>query len=180
MYQTEYVQKILNKEEIESSYECMSTKELSFFWGISYSTAVFLLKKHNIPIKTKSESYSVVKEKMGLWLVGKNRIFSKEHKKKISLGKLGTGKGYSIKKDGIIQYTAGENKHRSQHVIVMENFLGRRLRKGECVHHIDRNKSNNKINNLTLLTWSAHARLHRFEDMLEGKSRDRNEKGEFI
>jgi hypothetical protein len=52
-----------------------------------------------------------------------------------------------------------ENR-RHQHRIVMEKIIGRKLRKGEIVHHIDENKKNNDPNNLQVMTQSEHARLH--------------------
>jgi transposase len=54
-------------------------------------------------------------------------------------------------------------KRKSEHQIVMENFIGRELRENEVVHHIDGNKTNNNINNLALMDRTAHARLHSIE-----------------
>ena len=47
-----------------------------------------------------------------------------------------------------------------EHIIVMENFLGRRLEKNEVVHHIDGDKTNNNINNLDLCTINEHNNCH--------------------
>ena len=41
-------------------------------------------------------------------------------------------------------------KGRGEHLIVLEKFIGRRLKKAERVHHLDLNKKNNKISNLML------------------------------
>ncbi len=50
---------------------------------------------------------------------------------------------------------------RHQHRVVMERMIGRRLRKGEVVHHIDENKKNNHPSNLVLFKSQAeHARHH--------------------
>lgn len=51
-----------------------------------------------------------------------------------------------------------------EHIYVMCKLIGRPLREDECVHHIDRNRANNNINNLLLLTHSEHAYLHAVED----------------
>lgn len=47
-----------------------------------------------------------------------------------------------------------------EHQIVMEQHIGRYIRKGEVVHHIDGNKTNNDISNLLLLSNADHAKLH--------------------
>lgn len=47
-----------------------------------------------------------------------------------------------------------------EHVLVMENHLGRALTKGEVVHHIDGDKTNNDIDNLDLCTVQEHNACH--------------------
>ena len=47
-----------------------------------------------------------------------------------------------------------------EHVVVMEQKLGRPLKDGEIIHHIDRNKSNNRPENLALTTNRTHMALH--------------------
>lgn len=49
------------------------------------------------------------------------------------------------------------------HRVVMENHLGRLLKRGEIVHHIDHNKHNNDISNLELMSKSIHSALHGYE-----------------
>jgi len=49
---------------------------------------------------------------------------------------------------------------RHQHRVVMEKKLGRKLRKGEVIHHIDNNKKNNDLKNLQVMTQSQHIKLH--------------------
>lgn len=60
-----------------------------------------------------------------------------------------------------------------EHQLVMEQHIGRYLKKGEVVHHIDGNRSNNDISNLLLLTNSDHAKLHailrRSKKLMSGK-----------
>lgn len=53
------------------------------------------------------------------------------------------------------------NGHERQHRVVMEQKLGRKLRPGEVVHHIDRNTRNNDPDNLELKASQAdHIREH--------------------
>lgn len=48
-----------------------------------------------------------------------------------------------------------------EHRLVMEAYLGRRIKKGEVIHHIDGNKSNNKLENLLLCERQrAHNQVH--------------------
>ncbi len=56
-----------------------------------------------------------------------------------------------------------------EHILLMEEKIGRKLRKDECVHHIDGCRSNNDINNLKLMTRGEHSRLHRLQEVKDGK-----------
>ena len=47
-----------------------------------------------------------------------------------------------------------------QHREVMEKHLGRKLKSFECVHHIDCDRSNNKITNLKVVTRKTHGSEH--------------------
>ena len=73
-----------------------------------------------------------------------------EVKEKIRNSKLGCGKGNSYEK------THGRHTHR----IVAEQKLGRLLKAGEIVHHVDGNKRNNDPDNLMVMTQAEHCRLH--------------------
>ena len=55
----------------------------------------------------------------------------------------------------------GIRRQRFEHRLVMEQFLGRRLRRGEIVHHLDGDGLNNSIDNLSLITQAEHVDIHR-------------------
>lgn len=52
------------------------------------------------------------------------------------------------------------------HRVLVENHLKRYLLLGEDVHHLDEDKNNNLIDNLTVLTKAEHARHHHQEKAL--------------
>jgi hypothetical protein len=47
-----------------------------------------------------------------------------------------------------------------QHALVMEEYLGRHIRKGEVIHHINGQKDDNSITNLWLCNGSKHRSAH--------------------
>lgn len=47
-------------------------------------------------------------------------------------------------------------KYVYEHRYIMEQSLGRPLKRNESIHHIDGNKLNNLINNLQILTKTEH------------------------
>lgn len=55
--------------------------------------------------------------------------------------------------------------------------MGRKLKSFEQVHHINRNRGDNRPQNLVLLTRSGHNVIHKG---LETKGRERNTTGQFL
>lgn len=47
-----------------------------------------------------------------------------------------------------------------EHRWIMEQFIGRKLKYSEHVHHINGNPKDNRIENLEILTRSEHAKKH--------------------
>lgn len=62
-------------------------------------------------------------------------------------------------KDGyILLYIDGETKR--LHRYIMEQYIGRKLKSSEIIHHKDGNKLNNNISNLEIITHKDHNKLH--------------------
>jgi hypothetical protein len=48
-----------------------------------------------------------------------------------------------------------------EHIKIMQDFLGRKLEKCEVVHHINQIPTDNRLENLQVMTRSDHTKLHR-------------------
>lgn len=68
----------------------------------------------------------------------------------------GTG---TILKGGYIDIKKGKTR-KLLHRMLTENHLGRTLSKGEVVHHIDCDPTNNEITNLEVMPRGQHSKLH--------------------
>lgn len=97
---------------------------------------------------------------------GRAAIISKLNETK--LDKVVTGKeGYPERYIGPnYPYRQGGYRHIREHIFVMETHLGRGLKKGEVVHHIDGDKTNNSIENLYLTHVAEHNKLHAASEKL--------------
>lgn len=97
----------------------------------------------------------------------------KEHLKELNINQNGENnrnwKGGRVKHQGYIQIRIGE-KYINEHVLIMEEKLGRKLEPYEIVHHIDEDRENNNINNLKLMKDSEHKSYHKLKFWRKRKS----------
>lgn len=66
--------------------------------------------------------------------------------------------------NGLKYYPSGNGYFKNHghylHRDIVENYIGRRLRPDEVVHHIDGNKENNVLENLEIISDLAHRKYH--------------------
>lgn len=72
------------------------------------------------------------------------------------------GSGWVNKRDGYRYLSIkGSGRHILEHRMIMETYLGRKLNEWEEIHHINKIKTDNRIENLAVVTLSVHRKLHR-------------------
>lgn len=64
-----------------------------------------------------------------------------------------------------VKVTAGAGRWPLQHVLAMEEALGRNIRRGEVVHHVNGDRADNQIENLYLC--ESHLHHQRIEGQLK-------------
>lgn len=69
--------------------------------------------------------------------------------------------GKYIDEKGYYRITMKNNKHIREHRLIMEKYIGRKLKVNEVVHHINGVKTDNRVENLELMTANKHNMIHR-------------------
>lgn len=89
-------------------------------------------------------------------------------------GKVVASNGYVLIRVGIEHHLADVRGYAYEHRLVAEQKIGRKLQKGEIVHHIDHNKQNNHPDNLEVLTVAEHRYEHRTKTSNKKKPNEPN------
>ena len=119
----------------------LSTREIAGQFGVNCMTIRDWLIKLRIPVRSISEANKGIKNPGGQqhwnWKGGRH-----------------------IYKDGYVKIWVAPGVRRFEHTLIAEKVLGRPLKKGEIVHHVNGNKADNRNKNLIICTQSYHRYLH--------------------
>ena len=61
---------------------------------------------------------------------------------------------------GYVMVRVPDRKAVAEHILRAEKVLGRRLKRGECVHHVNGDKADNRNKNLLVCSRGYHIALH--------------------
>lgn len=177
----------ITKEQLEHSYvtERKSMKEVASDLGVSVGSIYNYMKKFGIesrPTNTEESRAKISKAHKGRPSKLKGCHLSEETKDKIRKSRIGKYKTPSEfgghrkrRSDGYISVYCPSHPYATadgyvmEHILIMEKSIGRFITRDEVVHHKNHIRNDNRIENLKLMTFKEHAKLHLLERMKKGK-----------
>lgn len=177
--------KLLPESELRELYieQDMTMKEIGDLKGCSPASVLKMCRIYGInPRKGFTEKGKISRRDKTVGKPHPRKPCTEETKAKISIAQKGKVRkpsrfgGHTKKRrDGYITVyvpdhpCATKEGYVMEHRLVMEEYIGRYLKKGEEVHHINGKRDDNRIENLALLSSKEHHALH---------IKERNDKGE--
>lgn len=149
-------------------------REMSEMFGLSLSTIRRALIAAGVQMRSVREATLMTRPAVAAKYRGKPRIDA-AMRERLNSGKRDWSKRLGLRtrisKNGYVEICTRlcTDYGRSVHVVLMEHYIARRLKKGEVVHHIDGDKQNNALSNLRLMTLATHAALHRKQEKEQKK-----------
>lgn len=169
---------IIDKDYLYNAYivSLISMPDIAKEINVSTSVVRTNLVRYNIDRRNTKESIDLVRYKLGKHMLGKKRHFSDKTKENMKLAAIKRGekyaKGITLKPSGYYEITRGVNKYRRLHVVLMEEFLNRKLLPNEVVHHVNGIKTDNRIENLQVMTVEEHCKFHALKNIRDGVNYD--------
>jgi hypothetical protein len=133
------IDELKNLKVIELYNNGMNQKEVGKLMKLTQSGVSFILRKYKIKSHRKFTGESNSNWKGGVMYDKRRKlIYSPNHPRPDFL-----------------------KKYCYEYKLIMEKHLGRYLTEDEVVHHIDGDETNNKLENLKVVTQSEHIRIHK-------------------
>jgi len=121
-----------------SAYAKLQTGPRNPFYG----------KRHSVETKAK------------LAAAATGRLWSEAQKEAHRIGNAARSRGWFINTEGYRIIRTESGRWRAEHIVIVEKALGRRLKYGEQVHHVNGVKADNRNVNFIICTNSYHKWLH--------------------
>ena len=161
------------EEVLRTLYEVqgMTMRETAQALGISLGATHKYIKAYGIQTRDRGTAFlgkhHDYETRRKISMAHKGKTVSKETRAKIAAAHAISGPGHKKKRnDGYIYVYFPKHPESNaegyvmEHRLIMEAQIGRPIRKGEVVHHINHDKSDNRIENLQLMTFKEHSGLH--------------------
>lgn len=149
-----YVHKYRRKTAKYCSMNCLHNREITKEQRMNYSKAQLLRDKSTFNKKGLDIGREVLKDNNYTQLKGKNNS---------------RWSGWiKISPQGYVYVWAPDHPNNSHnyvalHRLIVEHYIGRYLTTDEVVHHKNKDKSDNRIENLEVLSQSEHTKRHCYE-----------------
>lgn len=168
---------MLKEQDLVELYvnQDLTMAEVAKVLNVSVATVHKYIKEYGIPSKPRMTAKA--KEKISKANKGNRRaagrVVSEETRKKLSASLKGRIKKPSKygghrkqRSDGYIAVYVPDHPYSAkdgyvlEHILVMEEKIGRYITRDEVVHHKNHIRNDNRIENLELMTFKEHSRLH--------------------
>ena len=161
------------KEDLIRLYvdEKKSMQECGDILGVCAVTVLNYMRKYGIKSREKHKGFlgkhHTENVKKIISKANKGKVLNDEIKRKISESHKLKGIGHKKQRqDGYVALYYPEHPCSNQdgyimeHRYIMEQHIGRYIKDDEAVHHKNKDRKDNRLENLELMTFKEHARLH--------------------
>ena len=162
-----------DKEVLSKLYitENLTMREISQRLGLSIGSVYNYIHKYAIPAREQYKGmlgkHHSEETKALISKRHTGRVISEESRRRMSESMKKGGIGHKKKRrDGYIAIyfpdhpKCAKDGYIMEHDLIMECLIGRTLRDDEVVHHINKNRDDNRKENLQLMTFKEHSALH--------------------